>query len=87
MNLEQLRIFLKVAEHKSFTKAAESMYISHSTTSRNVAALEADIGTRLMKRNNRSVHLTAAGELLYKKGSELIESIEALEDELRNADE
>ena len=39
MELEQIKIFLAVAEEKSFSEAARKLYISHSTTSRAVAAL------------------------------------------------
>lgn len=85
MNFEQLRIFLAVVEYKSFTKAAESMYISHSTTSRNVAALEEELGVRLLRRDNRSVHLTPAGEVLYREGQRLLKKVEAIETAVRDA--
>ena len=47
MNLEQLEVFAAVAELGSFTRAAESLYISHSTTSRQVSALEQELGAVL----------------------------------------
>ncbi len=85
MNFEQLRIFLAVVDFKSFTKAADALYISHSTTSRNVAALEENMGVRLLVRDNRSVRLTPAGEILYREGQKLIKKIEGIEDAVRNA--
>jgi len=84
MVFEQLRIFLAVAEHRSFTKAAESMYISHSTTSRSVASLEERLGVRLLERDNRSVHLTPAGELLLREGGKLLEDMQTLENRVRS---
>jgi DNA-binding transcriptional LysR family regulator len=78
MNLEQLQIFLRVAEHGSFTKAAETLYISHSTTSRNVSALEEDLGVQLLLRDKRSVRLTPAGEALYREGKKLLERVDAI---------
>ncbi len=84
MDFEQLRIFLAVAEYRSFTKAAESMYISHSTTSRSVASLEERLGVRLLERDNRSVHLTAAGELLLREGGKLLEDVQTLENRVRS---
>lgn len=84
MNFEQLEIFIAVADCGSFTKAAEAMYISHSTTSRNVAALEESLGVRLLDRDSRSVRLTPAGELLYREGGELLESFRRLTDRLRS---
>ena len=85
MNLDQLRIFLAVAKHRSFTKAAETLYISHSTTSRNVASLEEALEVRLLVRDNRSVKLTPAGELLCHEGSRILKKIESIEDAVRNA--
>ena len=64
MELEQLRIFIAVAECGSFTRGARKLYISHSTTSRAITALEEELGARLLKRGNRVLGLTPAGELL-----------------------
>jgi DNA-binding transcriptional LysR family regulator len=85
MNLEQLKIFLSVVESRSFTKAAGSMYISHSTTSRNVASLEESLGVRLLVRDNRSVRLTPAGEILYREGEKLLRKVEAIESAVKDA--
>lgn len=85
MNFEQLKIFISVAENKSFTKAAELLYISHSTTSRNVAALEAELGVCLLSRDNRSVRLTPAGEILFREGAKLVKKVEDVENSVRNA--
>lgn len=83
MTFEQLEIFISVVENGGFTKAAEALYISHSTTSRNVAALEESLGVRLLERDSRSIRMTPAGELLYREGKELVERAERLGDELR----
>lgn len=85
MVLEQLKIFISVVDGKSFTKAAEQLYISHSTTSRNVAALEAELGVRLLTRGSRTVRLTAAGELLYHDGKKLLRKVAELEASVKNA--
>ena len=85
MNLEQLKIFICVVEHGSFTKAAEQLYISHSTTSRNVAALEEDLGVQLLQRNSRKVALTPAGQLLFNDGKRFLQSAELLENAVKNA--
>lgn len=85
IDLEKLGIFLAVAEHRSFTRAAEAMYISHSTTSRNVAALEEELGVLLLTRDNRVVRLTPAGEVLYREGVRLMRRIEGIEDMVRGA--
>lgn len=84
MDLEQLKIFISVIDSGSFTKAAETMYISHSTTSRNVSALEEHLGTRLLIRDSRGIKLTEAGRLLYRDGKQLLEQAEALSAAVRN---
>ena len=78
MELEQLRIFLAVAEEKSFTRGAKKLFISHSTTSRAVSALEEELGTPLLRRGNRVLGLTEAGELLCREGGELLRRAEEL---------
>lgn len=78
MELEQLRIFVAVAEHGSFTKGAKHLYISHSTTSRAVAALEEELGVRLLRRDNRVLGLTEEGELLLCGARELLAQSQAL---------
>ncbi len=85
MNFEQLKIFLTVVELRSFTRAAESMYISHSTTSRNVSALEESLGVRLLQRDNRSVRLTPAGEVLVREADKLLKRVEEVESAVRSA--
>jgi DNA-binding transcriptional LysR family regulator len=79
MELERIRIFLAAAEAGSFSEAARRLYISHSTTSRAVSALEDEIGVTLIDReDNRITGLTAAGRLLYEKGGELLRMEEGL---------
>ena len=86
MDFEQLSIFIAVVDCGSFTKAAETMYISHSTTSRNVSALEEALGTRLLSRDSRGLKLTEAGKLLYSEGKLLLERTEELEHAVRNVE-
>ncbi len=83
MELEQLRIFVAVAESGSFTKAAKKLYISHSTTSRAVTALENELGLSLFDRGNRILGLTGAGELLLKESRELLFKAEELEQRMK----
>ena len=86
MDFEQLKIFISVVDSGSFTKAAELLYISHSTTSRNVSALEDTLGVRLLDRDSRGLSLTQAGKLLYREGKLLLDKTEELENKVRNAE-
>ena len=78
MEPEQLRIFLAVAEHGSFTAAAKALFLSHSTTSRAVAALERELGAPLFLRQGRSVTLTKAGETLKPEAERLLNEMEII---------
>lgn len=60
-DLNQIRIFSKVAELHSFTKAADTLGIEKSTVSAKVSQLESRLGIRLLQRTTRSVNLTEAG--------------------------
>ena len=82
MELEQLRIFIAVAEEKGFSAGARKLYISHSTTSRAVSALEDELGVRLIERDNHIAGLTPAGELLLREARNIITLSDGLKDKL-----
>lgn len=70
IDLRQLRLFSTVAEFGSFSRAAVALSVSQPVLSRQVRALETDLGVELFYRNGRGVVLTDAGKLLdgYTKG-------------------
>lgn len=76
MELEQLRIFSAVARSGGFSAAGRQLYISHSTTSRAVAALEAELGVRLFERSSHNVSLTEAGKILLEEAQALLKAAE-----------
>ncbi len=63
MTLEQLRVFVAVAERQHVTRAAESLNLAQSAASAAIAALEARHGTKLFNRVGRGIELTDAGAL------------------------
>ncbi len=65
MELRQLRTFVAVAEHGSFTVAAQRADISQPAVSAQVQALEGELQVQLLERLPRGVRLTPAGELLH----------------------
>jgi len=72
MELEQLRIFAAAAREGSLSGAARRLYISHSTVSRTVSALERELGAKLMDRTSHALRLTAAGETLLEESERII---------------
>lgn len=61
MNLSQLRFAHAVAEHQSFSRAAEHCYVTQPTLSNGIAQLERELGEKLFERTTRSVKLTPFG--------------------------
>ena len=76
MESEQLRIFAAVAKYKSFSEAARKLYISHSTTSRAVSALEKELDVKLMERDNHVSALTAAGQVMLEEAEKLLKAMD-----------
>ena len=85
MELEQLRAFAAVADEGSFTGAARRLYISHSTVSRTVTALEEELGVRLVERDNRFIALTKAGETLREEAEQLLSAADTAAARVRAA--
>lgn len=76
---QQIRTYLAVAEQGSFVAAADTLGLSPQLVSKYVAALEADLGSRLLNRTTRRVNMTEAGAQYFAEASELIEALERLE--------
>ena len=65
-DLRQLEIFCKVVELKSFSRAAEEVFLTQASVSERIANLEVAIGAKLLDRLGRQITPTRVGELLYK---------------------
>jgi DNA-binding transcriptional LysR family regulator len=63
-DVHQLKVFVAVAENLSFTRAAESLYLTQSAVSHQIARLEQQLGAALLLRQGRAVSLTAVGQSL-----------------------
>ncbi len=72
-DLRQLEIFRKVVDLKSFSKAADAVFLAQASVSERIATLENMVGTRLLDRLGREVVPTKAGEVLYKHAVLLLE--------------
>ena len=66
MELKQLDSFTAVVRLGSFTKAAETLYLSQPTISTHIRALEEELNTRLIRRTTKSIEVTAEGQKVYE---------------------
>ncbi|WP_333836042.1 LysR family transcriptional regulator [Novosphingobium sp.] len=76
IDLNDLRIFERVAALGSFSKAAQALAMPKSTVSRCVARLEEALGIRLLQRTTRDVVVTEAGRLLHERSNTLLSNID-----------
>jgi LysR family transcriptional regulator, transcriptional activator of the cysJI operon len=67
-----LHVFVKVAEKKNFTRAAEELHMTQPAVSQHIQTLERLMGTKLLERNNKYVKLNKAGEIVYHHAKEIL---------------
>lgn len=84
MTTEQMRTFLAVADCLNFTKAAERLYLSQPTISRQIQALEEECKTPLLVRTRKEVRLTPAGAIMVSHLKNSLEEIEAGLEEIQS---
>ena len=82
MDLTSLQLFVAVCELGSIGRAAEREFIAASAVSKRVSDLEATLGTPLLVRHTRGVHLTPAGESLLHHARSMLYSLEKMQGEL-----
>lgn len=82
LDWDKLRVFHAAAEAGSFTHAAESLNLSQSAISRQVSALERDVGVPLFQRHARGLILTDQGELLYRTAHDVLVKLESVKAQL-----
>ena len=78
MNIETLKYFQYIAKYKNITQAAKHLYVSQSTLSRHIMALENELGVKLFERDNKTVTLTEAGRMLYQDSDSFINHMDSL---------
>ena len=76
MNLERLRLFVKVAQAGSFTRAADALDTQKSWVSRVIAQLEAELGVKLLQRTTRQVGLTEVGREVYERAVGILAAVD-----------
>src|SRR5579859_6981679 len=78
MILQHLESFVRVVEEGNFTRAGELLNLSQPAVTRQVAALERELGATLVERGGRGLHLTAMGQSVYQHAHHILAQVENL---------
>lgn len=73
MDFKQLQSFVSVVKYKSFTQAAQHLYLSQPTISAHLNQLEEELGKRLILRTTKSIELTPKGQEIYEYAVNILE--------------
>ena len=87
MDLGQLEAFVQVANHRSFSRAAEALFLTQPSVTARIQALERDLGERLFERSGRGVRLTEVGNCFLPHAERVLQALNAGKeaiDSLRN---
>jgi DNA-binding transcriptional LysR family regulator len=76
LDLNDLRVFVRVVDRGGFAVAARELGVPTSTVSRTIARLEARTGTRLLQRTPRSMHATSEGRVIYASVRDAVGTLE-----------
>lgn len=82
MEIRNLEYFLEVVRTKSFTKAAQNLFITQPTISRMIKNLEDELEVVLFERLGKGVELTDAGRTILYQAKNIVSSVHSLSDEL-----
>jgi DNA-binding transcriptional LysR family regulator len=82
IDVRRLQTLLEVAKRGSFSAAAEALAFTQPSISRQIAALEAEVGAQLLERDTRRVRLTQAGELLVDHAEAVLSRLDAAQAQL-----
>ncbi|HWS83330.1 MAG TPA: LysR family transcriptional regulator, partial [Ktedonobacteraceae bacterium] len=82
MNLQNLRVFLKVAELEHVTRASEELHLTQPAVTKVIQSLEHDINLELVERQGRRIVLTHAGRVLQRHARQIFALERQMEEEL-----
>ena len=87
MELRTMRYFLAVAREENMTRAAELLHVTQPTLSKQLKALEDELGKKLFLRHSFSIQLTEEGILLRKRAEDLVKMADKITEEFRTMDD
>ena len=87
MDIRVLRYFLTIAREESFSRAADALFLSQPTLSRQIRDMEEELGVTLFIRTNRNLVLTKEGMRLRKRAQEIVDLMDKTQNEFADLDE
>ena len=87
MELRVLRYFIEVAREQNITAAAEKLYVTQSTLSKQLMDLEKELGKKLLVRGKRKTTLTEDGMFLFRRAQEIVDLADKTEFSLKGTNE
>lgn len=87
MRLKDFLYFSTIAKYKSYSKAADELFISQPTLSQAISRLENQLGVKLFDRDNLTVSLTSAGKIFLEDANEILAATERLKKKMKNISE
>ena len=87
MEIRVLRYFLETAREGNMTRAAQRLFISQPTMSKQLKELEKELGTKLFVRTNYNIRLTEAGMLLRERAEDILSLVDKTEAEFKSLEE
>ena len=86
MDIEKLTYFISLAETLSFTKSAIANHVTQASMSRQIAALEKELGVKLFERNSRNVELTLEGKEFYWHAQSILNNYNYAVEQIANVE-
>lgn len=86
MEIRVLRYFLETAREENMTRAAERLYVSQPTMSKQLKELEKELGVKLFRRSNYNIKLTEAGMLLRERAKDILSLVDKTLEEFKSLD-
>jgi DNA-binding transcriptional LysR family regulator len=84
-DVHRMRVFAAVAQHLSFTRAAQGLFLTQSAVSHHIAALEAAVGTALLRREGKKISLTEAGRVYLEQARRVFAALEEANEAVKRA--
>ncbi len=82
MDLDQLKGLVEIARERSFTRAAEKLFLTQPAVSLQIKALEEEVGQRLFERHGKRVTITNAGRLLCQRAEQILALVDRAREDL-----